>query len=110
MNVLRRVKAQSVQMKLTNPICRVLTKKLAHGPAIFAVKIKPLAPVGGVVLRKIIRRKFGEIVPVRTQMVINHIQNYPNPERVRPIYKSAHLIRRAIDGGRSIGLNSIISP
>src|SRR5687768_10756841 len=97
-------------MVLFNPIPRVLDEKLAHRPAILAIKVNGLAPFIRIAVRKIIRRKPLQVIPVRANMIVNDIQNDSQPKSMRPVHESAEVIRPSVQSGGREQIHSIIAP
>jgi hypothetical protein len=74
-NVLRRIQAKTVQVKFVDPVARVRDVVVAHGSGVLAVEVDALAPVRPVLLRKIKRRKPGEVISRGTEVVVDDVEN-----------------------------------
>jgi hypothetical protein len=98
-NLLRRVETQPVKMKLVDPVSGVRDKEFADRAGIWSVEVKRLTPfvrvaVGEVIWREaeVIWREAGEIIPVRTEMIVDNVENDRDAERVRTIDKAAQIV------------------
>ena len=69
-----RVEPQSVEMIFLQPVKRIVDEEIPHWPALRSVKVYGLAPWRMVPVRKKLRRIGAEIVSIRTEVVVNHIQ------------------------------------
>src|ERR1700756_3487434 len=52
-NVLRRIQAETIEVKLLDPVARVGDKKFAHRPRVRAVEIERFSPVRRVTIREV---------------------------------------------------------
>ena len=89
--VLGRVEPQPIEVKLVDPIPGIGHDEVADTVALFSVVIdrgSPLRPSSG----QIGRRELGQIVPVRTQMVVDDVQNDTDPEGVRAVDECAKIV------------------
>src|SRR5262245_35121049 len=109
-NVLRSVHAKSVEMKFLNPVSCVGNEKFAHRPGIGPVEIERFAPVGGMAVGKIIRRKIFQVVSCGSSMIVNDVQNDAQAESMRKIDKGAKIIGAAVESGRSEKIDTVIAP
>ena len=109
-DVLRRVQAQAVQVKLIDPVCGIRGKVLADRPGIEPVEVDRLAPLGLVLVGEIGWRKCLEIVAVGPQMVVDDIQNHAEAELVGSIDKAAEVVRRSVEPRRSIQIDPVVTP
>ena len=53
-DILRGIEAQSIEMKLIDPITSIGEKELAHGSRMLAVEIDGRAPIGGIAVGEIV--------------------------------------------------------
>ena len=51
-----------------------------------------------------------EVIPVRAEVIVHHIQNHCDALRMRRIHQFAEIIRPAVASGRGEELDSIVSP
>jgi hypothetical protein len=109
-DVLRRVESQPVQVILGDPVTHVAEDELTHGPRVAVVEVDGVAPVGDVLLAEVRLRVFGEIVPVRADVVVHDVQNHADTFVVRPIHESAKVVRRSIHMERSEQIDPVIAP
>src|SRR5262245_16154992 len=109
-NVLRRVHPKSIEMKFLNPVSRVGNEKLAHRPGIGPVEIERFAPVRGIAVGKIIRRKIFQVVSCGSGMIVNNVKNDAQAEPMRKIDKGAKIVGAAVESGRSEKIDAVIAP
>jgi len=70
--------------------------------SVFAVEVDGVAPFAGVASREVLGGEGAEIVPVRSSVVVNHIEDDAQVQRVRAIHESS-------DGTLWIGTHSGLS-
>src|SRR5262245_36074046 len=109
-NLLRRIEPQSIKMKFLDPITRVGDEKLSHWPAVRSGKVDRYAPFVFVAIGKIVRRKLLEIVSIRSEVVVNDVENHAESERVRAIHECAKAVRRTIKPRRRKQIHAIVAP
>src|SRR5580658_8328723 len=97
-------------MKLIGPIARVSDAKLPDGAGVRAVEIDGRPPVGGLLSGKILRSVLRDVVPVRAQMIVDHIQDYAHSERMRSIHEAAKVVGQSIQMCRCEQLHAIVAP
>ena len=74
---LRRIEPETVEMKFLNPIATVSDKELAHRTRVRSVKINRFTPIVFFVARgEVVFGKRADIVSIRTEVVINNIENH----------------------------------
>ena len=83
-------------MIFLDPITSIRDEKFAHRLGVWSVEINRIAPIVFVFARQIIARINGEIIPIRAEVVVNHIENHSKVERMRAIDEAAQIVRRAV--------------
>ena len=107
---LRGVGAQAVEMELVDPVTSIGDEKISHRSRIGVVEVDRLAPFIAMSVAGVGRRKLFEKIAGQSEMVVNHVQQHPDADRVRLIDESPQVVGRAVQPRRSIEIDSIISP
>src|ERR1700721_1343962 len=95
-NVLGGIEPQPIQMEFPDPVCGVRQIKLTNRPAVHAIEVDGVAPIGRVLQTEIIVAEFPQIVSVRTQVVVDDVQNDAHLVTMRGIDKGAELMGSSI--------------
>src|SRR5207248_642135 len=109
-NLLCRIETKAVEMKFIDPITRVADEKFAHRPRVLAVKIERLAPFAFVAVGEIILGKNSQIISVRTEVIVNDIENQTEARGVCLVRKAAEIIRVAVEARRREDIDAIVTP
>ena len=104
------VEPQPVQMELLDPVERVLDDELAHRLAVLAVVIDGVAPGRLVALGEEARGVGGEVVPVGTKVIIDHVEEDHQPALVGGLDQRLEILRAAIAGIGRVGQDAVIAP
>ena len=107
---MHRIQAQAVEVVLMQPVERVMDEKLAHLATAAAIEIDRRAP-GCVV-------PFGEeragveveIIPLRPEVVIDHIQQDHQAARVRRLHQGFEVIGAPVAAVGGVGQDTVVSP
>src|SRR5262249_62082833 len=86
------VEPQAIQMVLAHPVDRVLDEELAYGRAVGAVEVERLPPVGDVAIGEIAGREGVEVAVVRSEVVVDDVEDHPEPETVRGVDEAPEVI------------------
>ncbi len=97
-------------MKLVDPVARIRDHEFAHRVRNRSPSKLIALPQSVVFLAEKLRREFGDVVSVGTQMVVDHIQDHAQPQRVRPIDKAPEIVGAAIDMRRREPLHAVVTP
>src|SRR5260370_10763175 len=81
------VEPQRIDMELSNPLQRVFDEIAANVITLRAIEIDRLAPRSPIQIGKI-RGKILQIIPLRTQMVVNDVEHYRSSFLVASVYES----------------------
>ena len=73
----RRVQAQPVGVVFVDPESRILQDKPAHPLAVRSVVVDGLAPGRVVAIGEVIRAEVAQVVPVGSEMVVDHVEDDP---------------------------------
>ena len=91
-NRLRCIEAKPIEMKFSQPVLAVVDDEVARAEAIVVIEIERLAPFGFVTAAEVVRTKALEIIAVRTHVVVDHIENDGDAERVGVIDEALECI------------------
>src|SRR6266511_1606527 len=97
-------------MELVDPVAGVGDEELTDGTGKLAVEVDGLPPIRGVAVREILWGELRQVVPIRPDMIIDHVQDHPQPHCMRSIDKAAALIRCAVQSRRRKQVDTVISP
>src|SRR5688572_31246892 len=74
-DLLRCIQSQPIEMKLADPIGRVVENELADRARVLAIEVDGFPPIALIPVGEIIRRKLLQVVAVRTEMIVDHVEN-----------------------------------
>src|ERR1043166_500697 len=97
-------------MKCLNPIPDIGEHEFAHRPAVRAVEIDRLAPFVLITIGEIALRKAFQVIAVRTEVVVDNVENDREAERMRAVDKGAEIVGPAIKTRRREQIDAVISP
>ena len=95
-------------MELVDPVARVLDEERARGRRRF--EVDGLAPVVRVAPREVVAREVRQVIPVGPDVVVDHVEDDPEAERVRAIDERPQIVRRAIEPRRRIQVDAVVAP
>src|SRR5262249_28566555 len=97
-------------MKFVDPVTGIGYVEFADRFRIRSVEIDRVTPVVVVLGREIIFRENAEIISVRPEVVIDHVENDREAEAVRFINECAQVVRLSVEmtGGKEI--DAIVAP
>src|SRR5262249_43373221 len=98
------------QVKLPHPIGGVRHEEFAHRPALLAIEVDRLAPLIRMAISKVILRELLQIVPIRTEVVIDHIEDHAQPQFVRLVDESPKIVGPSVDSRRRKKISPIVPP
>src|SRR5215831_8567822 len=78
-DVLGGIEAQAIEMELVDPIRGVGDEELTDRTGERAVEVDRLAPIRGIAVREILCRVLFEIVSIWPDMIIDHVEDHPQP-------------------------------
>ena len=108
-DVLRRIQPETIQMELVDPVTGIRDAELADRAGIVAVEVDGRAPVGGFLAEEL-RCEFAEVVAVGAEMIVDHVQDHAQAERMRAIDEAAKVVGRSIDMRGREPLDAVITP
>ena len=97
-------------MEFFNPIAAIGDEKFADRSRIWSIEIDRVAPIVFFFTGQIIVGINAEIISIGAEVVVNHVENYTQAQRVRAIHKGAQIVRRAIQMGRRKQVHAVVSP
>ena len=109
-NRLRRVQTEAVETELAYPVLGVLDEEVAHGARVLAVEIERVSPVAAVPGAEI---AVGECIDKTADagaVVVDHVENHTQPERVGGVDECAHVVGRAVEARRREKMKNVVAP
>ncbi len=106
-NGMNSVHAQAVEAVLEQPHQGVIDEKVAH---LRASEVDRIAPWGVQVAAEKLFGVTAQVVAVRTEVVVHHIENHHQAKTVGSVDQMLELFRRAVGGLRSVMQNAIVAP
>src|SRR5262245_34793740 len=109
-DLLSRIEAQAIEVKLFNPVAGIRHEKFAHGPAVVAFEVDRLAPFVLVAVCEVRGGELLKIIPIGPEMVVDDVEKNSQAQMMRAINKGSEVIRRAVQMRWSKQIDSIVSP
>src|SRR5262245_47655890 len=109
-DLLRRVEAQAVEMKLVDPVAGVADEELAHRTRVLAVEVQGFAPVVAVAVAYVRRRECPQVVADRSEVVIDDIEDDADAGRVRGVDEPAEIVGLAVEMRGRVEIDAVITP
>src|SRR5436190_16797203 len=103
------VDAQSVAVKLVDPLQRVVDEEPAHVVAARPVEIERESPRRFVAIGEV-RTELGEVVSFRTEVVVDHVEENRETALMTGIDESLERARTAVRILRRVRIRAIVSP
>src|SRR6476661_6974326 len=103
----RRVEPEAVNVKFTAPIACVFDKEVAHR---FQLEIQAVAPGRLVPRIEIVAAISAEIIAVRTEMVVDHVENDSETAPMCRIDQRTQIVRSAIDASWRVKQHPVVTP
>src|SRR4051812_16687105 len=91
-------------------MARVPEEELADGSRVSAVEVERVAPLGLVTLGEVVLGELCEIVAVRPEVVVDHVEDDGEPDVVRVIDEAAQVVRLAVESRRRIEADAVVAP
>src|SRR5690349_16478843 len=109
-NRLHRVEPQPVDMKIADPVSRVVGHEITNRPAPRPVKVHRIAPLSVMLFTEIMLRKLRGVVAARSQMVVDAVENYTHSKFMRPLNERAHVVWGSIELRRRKPVDPVVTP
>ncbi len=106
-NGVHSVHAQAVEAILEQPHQSVVDEKVAH---LLASEIDRIAPWGVQVATEKLLGITAQVVAVRAEVVVDHVQNHHQAKTVSGVDQVLELVGRAVGGLRSVMQNAVVAP
>ena len=103
----RRIEPEAVDVKFPAPIGGIFDEEIPHR---FQLEIETIAPGRFVFRIEIVAAVGAEIVAIRTEMIVNHVEDDGETALMRRIDQSAEFVRPAVDASRRVKQHAVISP
>src|SRR5258708_19311257 len=104
------VEAQPVEMKLLEPVERILDVEIAHRPRLLAVEIDGRAPRRVVALGEELGPVDVEVVPLRAEMVVDDVEEHGEAARMAGIDEPLQILRPTVAAVRRAAPHPPIAP
>ncbi len=104
------IQAQSVEIEFVQPVKRVMHEEVAHHARALAVEVDRRTPWR--VVRRIeeLRRVRGKIVSLRSEMVVDHVEEDHQAARMRRRHQALEILRCAVGRIRGKQQDAVVSP
>ncbi len=106
---MHRVKAQAVDVIVAQPHQGVVDEEAAHGVTVRAVEVHRVAPRGVVAVGEI-RPELREVVAVRAEVVVDHVQQHRNAPAVTGIDQAFQAFGPSVGVVRGIQVDPVVAP
>jgi len=103
------IEAQAVESIVAQPHQRIVDDEAAHRIAVRPVVVDGRAPVGLIAIGEI-RSVPRQIISIRPQVVVDHIQQHADTPCMTSLHEGDELLRRAVGGKRRVQIDAVISP
>ncbi len=104
------IEAEPIHVELLDPVESIVNGELAHHFAAHIVVVHRITPGSFVMTREDLRSVRGEVVSVRAEVVVDHIQDDHHVACVSCLDERFEVFGPAIAGVRRIEENAVISP
>ena len=91
-DVLRGIQPETIQMELVDPVAGVRDAEFAHWIGFVAIVVDGWPPVGLYLAGEVLRRELAEVVSVGAEMIVDHVQDHTQAERMRSIDEAAKVV------------------
>src|ERR1700722_765813 len=109
-NRVDRVEAQPVKVIFRQPIECIVNEKVTHSAALRAVEVYAVAPRSLVPVGKELGRVAVEVIPFRTEVVVNHVEENHESAFVSALHKLFKIFGPAITRVGSKRIDAVITP
>ncbi len=109
-NGMRRVEPEPVNVIFVHPVARILDEERPHHVAVLAVEVDRRAPRRVVPVRDVVRTERHCIRAVRTEMVVDDVEEYGEAEPVRGVHEMTQVVRRAVAARRREQGHAVVAP
>src|SRR6185369_9414691 len=101
---------EAVEVIFRDPLSRVGEEEVAHWSAVRIFEVERLAPIVGVAVGEVVIGKLFQVVAVRAEMVVDHVENDAETERVGAVDEAAQVVRIAIEMVGSEEADAVVAP
>jgi hypothetical protein len=109
-DAVRRVEAQPIEVELFDPVRRVARVELAYRLRVRAVEVDRIAPLGRLVVAKVMRRIAGQPVAVGAEVVVDDVEDDGESARMRGIDEAAEIGGRAVKPRGRVEAHAVVAP
>ena len=104
------VEAEAVEVELLDPVAGVLDEELARRGGVVPVEVDGVAPLVLVAIGEVVGRKAPQVVLVRSDVVVDHVQNHADADGVRGGDEAAKVVRATVEAVGGPQVDAVVSP
>ena len=109
-DLLRRVEAQAVEMKLVDPVAGVGDEELAHRRRVRAVEVDRVAPLVVVAVGEVRGRERAQVVADRAEVVVDDVEDDGDAAARARVDEAAEVVGRAVQVRRREQVDAVVAP
>ncbi len=109
-DALRGVEAEAVEVELLDPVARVREEELADGRGVPAVEVDGGAPLGLVPFGEVVLRELREVVAVRPEVVVDHVEDDGDVLLMSFVDEAAQVVGLAVEPRRREEADAVVAP
>ncbi len=104
-----RIDPQGVHVVVPEPHEGVVKEEAAHLVALRPVQVHCISP-GGLILRGEVGAEPSQVVPLRSEVVVNHVQNYGDAAAVAGVDQALQAVGAAVHFMRGKEIHAVVAP
>jgi len=108
-NGMHRIQPQAIESIILQPHQGIVDHEAAHAVAVVAVEINGVPPGGLHAIRKV-GGESGQIISIRAEMVVHHIEKHGQTMPVTGGDQARQVLRRSIRRQRGVPIDAVIAP
>src|SRR5215813_1213970 len=97
-------------MIFVDPVLRVGEEEVPHRSSMLTVEVDRVSPLVGVAIGEVVLRELFEIVAVRSEMVVDDVENDADPDAVSLIDEAPEVVGRPVESRRREEIHAVITP
>ena len=109
-DLLRRVEAEAIEVKLRDPVLRVREKEFPHRTRVGAVEVDRVAPLVLVAIGEVGGRERAQVIAHRPEMVVDDVEDHGDAARVRRVDEAPEVVGRAVKTRRREQIDAVVAP
>jgi hypothetical protein len=108
-DAVNRVQPKAVDVALAHPVECVVDEIASDLVALWPIEVERLTPRRAVTVGEV-GPELGQVVSFRPEVVVDDVEDYPEPNAVSAIDEAPQSIRASIGALRRIGICTVVSP